>query len=70
VIVGVWRHPGHFSFNTPSCRACIRHLIDMGPGGGSDGGRILAAGTPEDVARAPASVTGPYLAGSKTAENR
>ena len=42
----------------------------MGPGGGPDGGRILAAGTPEDVARAPASVTGPYLAGSKTAENR
>ena len=42
----------------------------MGPGGGPDGGRILAAGTPTDVARAPASVTGPYLAGSKAAENR
>jgi excinuclease ABC subunit A len=34
----------------------------MGPGGGPDGGHILAAGTPEDVARAPASVTGPWLA--------
>jgi excinuclease ABC subunit A len=34
----------------------------MGPGGGPDGGRILAAGTPQDVARAPASPTGPWLA--------
>ena len=38
------------------------HLIDMGPGGGPDGGRILATGTPEDVARAPGSATGPWLA--------
>jgi excinuclease ABC subunit A len=38
------------------------HLIDMGPGGGPDGGHIIAAGTPEDVARAPGSVTGPWLA--------
>ena len=38
------------------------HLIDMGPGGGPDGGRIVAAGTPEEVARAPGSVTGPWLA--------
>jgi len=38
------------------------HLIDMGPGGGPDGGRILVAGTPEDVARAPGSATGPWLA--------
>ncbi len=37
-------------------------LIDMGPGGGPDGGRILATGPPEDVARDPASVTGPWLA--------
>jgi len=37
-------------------------LIDMGPGGGPDGGRILAAGPPRDVARDPRSVTGPYLA--------
>jgi excinuclease ABC subunit A len=34
----------------------------MGPGGGPDGGLILAAGTPEDVARAPGSVTRPWLA--------
>ena len=42
--------------------AAADHLIDMGPGGGPDGGRILAAGTPEDVARAPGSATGPWLA--------
>jgi len=34
----------------------------MGPGGGPDGGHILAAGTPEDVARAQGSATGPWLA--------
>jgi excinuclease ABC subunit A len=38
------------------------HLIDMGPGGGPDGGRIIAAGTPEAVPRDPLSVTGPWLA--------
>jgi excinuclease ABC subunit A len=42
--------------------AAADHLIDMGPGGGPDGGHILAAGTPERVARVPASVTGPWLA--------
>src|SRR5690348_13095263 len=42
--------------------AVADHLIDMGPGGGPDGGHILAAGTPEDVARDPGSVTGPWLA--------
>ena len=34
----------------------------MGPGGGPDGGHILAAGTPEDVARDAGSATGPWLA--------
>ena len=42
--------------------AAADHLIDMGPGGGPDGGHIVAAGTPQDVARAPGSVTGPWLA--------
>lgn len=37
-------------------------VIDMGPGGGEDGGRIVAAGTPEQIAANPASVTGRYLA--------
>ena len=38
------------------------HVVDLGPGGGEDGGRVIAAGTPSEVARDPASVTGPYLA--------
>jgi excinuclease ABC subunit A len=42
--------------------AAADHLIDMGPGGGPEGGHIVAAGTPEEVARAPNSVTGPWLA--------
>src|SRR6516225_1809597 len=42
--------------------AAADHLIDMGPGGGPDGGHIIAAGRPEDVARDPDSVTGPWLA--------
>lgn len=37
------------------------HVIDMGPGGGSAGGRIVATGTPEQVAASPHSVTGRYL---------
>jgi excinuclease ABC subunit A len=42
--------------------AAADHLIDMGPGGGPDGGHIVAAGTPQEVARASSSVTGPWLA--------
>jgi excinuclease ABC subunit A len=42
--------------------AAADHLIDMGPGGGPEGGHIVASGTPEEVARAPTSVTGPWLA--------
>ncbi|MFW0783227.1 excinuclease ABC subunit UvrA [Gordonia sp. CPCC 206044] len=38
------------------------HVIDMGPGGGSDGGRIVAVGDPETIAREENSVTGRYLA--------
>ncbi|MBC8078364.1 MAG: excinuclease ABC subunit UvrA [Chloroflexales bacterium] len=36
-------------------------LIDMGPEGGSGGGRVVAEGTPEQVAQHPYSRTGPYL---------
>jgi excinuclease ABC subunit A len=36
-------------------------VIDMGPGAGESGGRIVAAGLPTDVAKAPGSRTGPYL---------
>jgi excinuclease ABC subunit A len=37
-------------------------IIDLGPEGGDGGGRIVAAGTPEDLAKVPASYTGQYLA--------
>ena len=37
------------------------YLLDMGPGGGEQGGRIVAAGTPEQVKQAPDSVTGRYI---------
>jgi excinuclease ABC subunit A len=42
--------------------AAADYLIDMGPGGGPEGGRVLAAGTPAEVARDAGSVTGPWLA--------
>ncbi|MBK9797556.1 MAG: excinuclease ABC subunit UvrA [Holophagaceae bacterium] len=37
-------------------------IIDLGPEGGGEGGRIIAVGTPEEVAKKKASVTGKYLA--------
>ncbi|MEK6629304.1 MAG: excinuclease ABC subunit UvrA, partial [Acidobacteriota bacterium] len=37
------------------------HVIDLGPEGGEDGGRVVATGTPEEVAAVPASYTGRYL---------
>jgi excinuclease ABC subunit A len=36
-------------------------VIDLGPGAGDQGGRIVAAGTPEDIRQAPESLTGRYL---------
>jgi excinuclease ABC subunit A len=36
-------------------------IIDMGPEGGEDGGRVVAAGTPEDIVRVPQSHTGQAL---------
>ena len=38
------------------------YVIDMGPGGGDAGGRIVCTGTPEQVAACAESVTGRYLA--------
>ena len=37
------------------------YVIDMGPGGGDAGGRIVAAGTPEEIRQDPDSITGRYL---------
>lgn len=39
------------------------YVIDMGPEGGEGGGRVVAAGTPEEVAKTPESYTGTYLRG-------
>jgi excinuclease ABC subunit A len=41
------------------------HVIDIGPGAGVHGGRIIAEGTPEDIAAAEASITGQYLTGAR-----
>ena len=37
------------------------YIIDMGPGGGSEGGRIVATGTPEQIKACPESITGRYI---------
>jgi excinuclease ABC subunit A len=44
------------------------HLVDLGPGAGEHGGHVIAAGTPSQVARDPASLTGQYLSGKRRIE--
>ena len=39
------------------------HLVDMGPGAGAHGGKVIAQGTPEEVMQNSASLTGQYLSG-------
>jgi excinuclease ABC subunit A len=41
------------------------YLLDIGPGAGVNGGQVVAAGTPDQVAQNAASITGRYLAGSE-----
>lgn len=41
------------------------HVVDVGPGAGVHGGRIVAQGTPADIMRSRASITGQYLTGEK-----
>jgi excinuclease ABC subunit A len=41
------------------------HVIDLGPGAGVHGGRVIAQGTPADIAANPASITGQYLTGAR-----
>ncbi|MGD9737550.1 MAG: excinuclease ABC subunit UvrA [Solirubrobacterales bacterium] len=44
------------------------HLVDLGPGAGEHGGHVIAAGTPKEVAKNAASLTGQYLAGKRQIE--
>ena len=37
------------------------YVIDMGPGGGESGGRIVAAGTPDEIRASAESITGKFL---------
>jgi len=41
------------------------HLLDMGPGAGTQGGRVIAQGTPKEVMGSPDSLTGRYLRGTQ-----
>ncbi len=47
--------------HNPDVMKSADHIIDMGPGAGDDGGRMVAAGTPEQVADIQESITGLYL---------
>lgn len=42
------------------------HIIDIGPGAGEHGGRVVATGTYKDIAQNPDSITGQYLSGKKS----
>ncbi|MFO0553266.1 MAG: excinuclease ABC subunit UvrA [Polyangiaceae bacterium] len=46
--------------------AAADHVIDMGPGAGTHGGRIVAQGSPTEIQQHPESVTGPYLSGQRS----
>ena len=41
------------------------YVVDMGPGAGEHGGQVVAQGTPDEIRRAPHSLTGQYLAGHR-----
>src|SRR5204863_5855083 len=43
---------------------CADYVIDLGPEGGGAGGRVIAKGTPEEIARDPKSATGKWLIGA------
>jgi len=44
---------------------CADHVVDMGPGAGVHGGKVVAEGTPADIMNNAASVTGQYLSGKR-----
>jgi excinuclease ABC subunit A len=41
------------------------YVIDLGPGAGTNGGEVVAAGTPDQIARTPQSLTGQYISGAR-----
>jgi excinuclease ABC subunit A len=42
------------------------YVIDLGPGAGAEGGRLLATGTPEEICQNPDSITGAFLSGRRS----
>jgi excinuclease ABC subunit A len=50
------------SSSTTSTSSCADWVVDLGPEGGEGGGRVIAEGTPEQVAKVKASYTGKFLA--------
>ena len=42
------------------------HVVDLGPGAGVHGGKVVAAGTPEEIQSEPQSLTGQYLSGKRS----
>ena len=42
------------------------HVVDIGPGAGIHGGKVIAQGTPDDIANNPDSITGHYLSGKES----
>lgn len=42
------------------------YIVDIGPGAGVNGGKVVACGTPEEIMKNPDSITGQYLSGKKT----
>jgi len=45
---------------------CADHVVDMGPGAGIHGGKVVAQGTPQEIIDNPASLTGQYLSGTRS----
>lgn len=41
------------------------YIVDIGPGAGQQGGKVMAVGTPEDIEKVPESITGQYLSGKR-----
>ena len=48
--------------HNPERMKCADYIRDLGPGGGNEGGRLVCAGTPEEVMKVKDSFTAEYLA--------